>query len=272
MDDRAPKSGHGSLAASPARLLVGRVALVTGGARRVGAAIVRMLAAEGALVAIHYQSSAREAASLARDLRQKGARVLTLQADLREPAQVDGLFTALERQLGPAGILVNNAAVYERCALEDLGVELWDRVMETNLRAAYLCIRRALAGMRSLGRGDVVNIGDLAGLQAWPDHAALCASKAGLLALTRCLARELGPAIRVNAIAPGIVLHRDSVLPEERARLEARIPAGRSGSPEDVAQALRFLLSCPKINRAVLPVDGGRLAGQAVRWLAGRRG
>ncbi|MBM4321859.1 MAG: SDR family NAD(P)-dependent oxidoreductase, partial [Deltaproteobacteria bacterium] len=186
--------------------LQGRVALVTGGARRVGAAIVRRLAGAGAAVVIHYQHSRGEAEALLGELQQQGAHGVALAADLRQPSEISWLFSAAPRLLGPVELLVNNAAIFLRQPRAEITVAGWEQVQQVNLRAPFLCIQAAVPQIRGQGGGAIVNIADLAGLQAWPDASAHCAAKAGLVALTRslALALELAPAIRVNAVAPSL--------------------------------------------------------------------
>jgi len=249
--------------------LKGQVALVTGGARRVGAAIARRLAVGGAAVAVHYNTAAREAVELVGELRAGGGSAWALHADLTDPEAIARLFGALDERAGPVALLVNNAAIYEPQPLAALDAPTWDRTLHTNLRAPLLCIREAVPRMHGVGRGAVVNVSDLAGLQAWPGHAHHVASKAGLIALTRSLARELHPTVRVNAVAPGLILRADSISAERWAELERRVPAGHAGTPADVAEAVWLLADCEAFQGVVLPVDGGRLVGSRSKRSSG---
>jgi pteridine reductase len=215
-------------------------------------------------VAVHYGTSRVEAEALAAQLQASGVAAVALGADLRQPTEISWLFAATRRLLGPVTLLVNNAAVFRRGPVERVTVPEWDEMHEVNLRAPFLCVQAALPQMRQLGGGSVVNVADIAGLQAWPAALAYGSSKAGLVALTRSLAVELAPIVRVNAVAPGLVLHGDGVPEEERRRIEAKIPQGPTGCPEDVAGAVLHLLCAPAVTGVVVPVDGGRLAGTAV--------
>ncbi len=243
--------------------LAGQVALVTGAARRVGAAVATALARRGAQVGLHYHRSSSAAHALAAALQASGACVLPLQADLCAADAIPRLVADLTRGLGPATLLVNSAAVYEPLPLEALDAAAWDRSLALNLRAPALLLRALLPGMRAAGGGAVVNLGDLSALQAWPGRAQHAASKAGLVALTRSLASELHPAVRVNALLPGLVLPAAGEDPTRWAELVARVPQGRSATPDEVAEAVCFLLETPALSGWVLPLDGGRSAGRA---------
>ncbi len=238
--------------------LVGKTALVTGGAQRVGAEIVRTLARAGALVYLHHHRSTREAERLARSLELERARVIPLQADLTHVNEIDALFD----RIGAAGqgldILVGNAARYVRASLEQTALSTWDNVMAINLKAPFWCARRAAPLMLSRGGGVIVHVADLAGERAWPNHAAYSCSQAALLSLTRTLALELAPRIRVNAVAPGAVLWPDDMPEPTRKRLQARIPLERVGEPRDVAAAVRFLIENDFLTGETIRVDGGR--------------
>ena len=229
-------------------LLDGKVALVTGGARRVGRAIVEELAAAGARVAIHHAHSDTEAAALANTL---GG--VAIRADLRDPAAPARVVDETRRALGALDLLVNCAADYARSPLAELTDERWASMLELNLTAPMRLVRAAVpAGVQS-----IVNIVDVAAWQPWPNWLAYSTSKAALLHLSRCLALELAPAVRVNAVAPGTAAFPESWTAEQRSKMEARIPLGRAGEPADVARAVRFLLTEDYLTGVCLPVDGG---------------
>jgi pteridine reductase len=217
--------------------LSGKTAIVTGGARRVGRAIVKELAAAGARVVVHHHSSTPEPDGVA------------VQADLRAPGAAEKIVAAA----GHVDILVNSAAGYARTPLDALTDEAWESMLALNLTAPMRLIRAAVpAGVTS-----VVNIVDIAAWQPWPNWLAYSTSKAGLLHLTRCLALELAPRVRVNAVAPGTVAFPEDWDAERRARMEAKIPLGHAGTPEDVARAVRFLCEQDYLTGVCLPVDGG---------------
>jgi pteridine reductase len=239
--------------------LSGKVALVTGAARRVGRAIAVELAAAGARLVIHHAASPTEAAELARSL--GGATVV--QADLRDRGAAARVIEVARAEQGGIDVLVNSAAGFEHAAFESLSDAQWDAMLELNLLAPMRLARAAAPVMRARGAGVIVNILDVAAFTAWRGFAHYGVAKAGLCMLTRNLALELAPVIRTVGIAPGTVLFPDHYSPSDRARVTARIPLGREGTPADVARAARFLCEQDYITGAVLPVDGGRLAGSS---------
>ena len=234
--------------------------LVTGGAVRVGRAIVLAFARAGADVCIHYRSSAAEAESVAAEARALGVRAATAQADQAEEGAPERLVSAAASALGGLDCLVCSAAAFERAPADELTRARWDAMLATNLTGPFFLAQAAHPYLRAR-RGCVVNLLDLCGTsQVWPGYAHYAASKAGLAALTRLLAVEWGPDVRVNAVAPGAVAFPEDMPEAERARLIRRIPAGRAGIPEDVASAVLFLASQPFVSGQVLAVDGGRSA------------
>jgi pteridine reductase len=233
----------------PRMELAGKTALVTGAARRVGRAIAEELAHAGCRVIVHHAHSDAEAAQVAASL--PGA--LSAKADLRDRdaarALVDGALAAT----GRLDILVNSAAAYARTPLAALADEQWDEMLALNLTAPMRLMREAARA----GASAMVNIVDVAAWQPWPNWSAYATSKAALLHLTRCLALELAPAVRVNAIAPGTVIFPDDWDAERRARQLAKTPLGRAGSPADVARTVHFLCTEEFLTGVCLPVDGG---------------
>ena len=243
--------------------LDGRVTLVTGGAIRVGRAIVQALAAEGATMAVHHHGSVDEARSLVAELRSKGLRAEAFRADLTDDAQLGSLVADVERTLGPIQVLVNSAARFTRKPFLDTEAATLDSEWRLNARAPFLLTRAAARGMVERREGVVVNVLDIGGgLVPWRNYSAYCMTKAAMNMLTQVLALELAPHVRVNAVAPGTVLPPESMGPDEREQLRARIPLGRFGSAEDVAQTVRFLIAGPGfITGQVIAVDGGRVRG-----------
>jgi len=243
--------------------LDGRVTLVTGGAIRVGRAIVQALAAEGATMAVHHHGSVDESRSLFAELRSKGLRAEAFRADLTDDAQLGSLVADVERTLGPIQVLVNSAARFTRKPFLDTEAATLDAEWRLNARAPFLLTRAAARGMVERREGVVVNVLDIGGgLVPWRNYSAYCMTKAAMNMLTQVLALELAPHVRVNGVAPGTVLPPESLGPEEREQLRARIPLARFGSAEDVAQTVRFLITGPSfITGQVIAVDGGRVRG-----------
>ncbi len=235
------------------------MAVVTGAGVRVGKAVALELAAQGASVVVHYFQSREGAEATAAAVRAAGARAQLAQADLTDSAQVSAVFAAADA-LGGCDLLVNSAAVFERAALEDIDDAAWRRMLDANLTAPFYCCRAAAPSLRRKGRGDIVNILDVGGgLRAWKSYAHYCAAKAGLAMLTKCLALELAPEIRVNGVAPGTVVFPESYSEDERRAAVAKIPLGRIGDAGDVAKAVVFLASGSTfVTGQILAVDGGR--------------
>ena len=229
-----------------------RVALVTGAGVRVGNAIARDLARRGWKVAAHYRTH-----------RPRGF-AAALQADL---ALADGpatLAAAFRARFSRLDLLVNAAAAFEALPVEETDAAAFDEQLDLNARAPLLLVKALLPLLRR-ARGSVVNVADVGGgLVPWRGFAAYAASKAALVRLTECLALDLAPAVRVNAVAPGTVLFPESYPAAKRRTLTARIPLGRAGDPSDVAAAIRYLADAPFVTGVVIPVDGGRhLSGRA---------
>jgi NAD(P)-dependent dehydrogenase (short-subunit alcohol dehydrogenase family) len=238
--------------------LTGKVALVTGAARRVGRAIALALAGQGADVAVHYRSSEADAEETVRQIRAAGRRGEMLQADLADPGQIPPLFARLGEVFGGLDVLVNNAAVFGRTPLETLTAEQWDSQLAVNARAAALCIRHASALMKRRGGGAIVNITDVSADKCWAGYPAYCASKAALGAVTRSAALALAAdGIRVNAVAPGAIEWAQGQTQQDKDVVLQQIPMGRIGCPRDIAAAVVFLCEADYITSQTLRVDGG---------------
>ena len=236
--------------------LRGRVALVTGGGVRVGRAIALALAGEGMHVAVHYNSSALDATETVRLAGDRGAPAQAFHADLTSAAAPARLIDDVVARFGALHALINSAAVMMRTPIDDATVDAWDSMMALNLRAPFFLARAAARHMRD--GGAIVNIADLAAFESWPDYIPHGISKAGIVHMTRGLARVLAPRVRVNAVAPGAVLLPDEWGAEAAQRLARTTPLGRIGSPEDVAQAVLYLLRADYVTGETLVVDGGR--------------
>lgn len=242
---------------SPA--LTGRRALVTGGAVRVGRALCLALAEMGLDVAVHHRSSAEAAEETAARCREAGVRAVVVGGDLGSAAGCRGVVAGAAEALGGLEVLVNSAADFTPASLADTTEEQFDRALAVNLKGPFFCAQAAAPHMRAAGFGRIVNIADVAGLEPWPRFAAHCASKAGVVMLTRSLAQELAPSVTVNAIAPGAVLMPDGASEAATGRAAGKTVLQRVGSPDDVAGALRYLLEADYVTGHTLVVDGGRL-------------
>ncbi len=239
--------------------LEGAGALVTGAGRRVGQAIAIGLARAGCDVAVHYHGSASGAEQTARAIRGAGRRAELLQADLNDPQAARGLADQAARVLKRLDVLVNSAAIMVRQPVEEVTPESWDATLDLNLRATFFVSQGAIPHLRR-AKGKIVNIADLAGLEPWPAYVPHCVSKAGVVMLTKALARALAPDIAVNAVAPGAVLLPEDWDEQSREHIRETTPLNRLGTPADVVAAVRFLLADTDFaTGAVLVVDGGRL-------------
>ena len=240
--------------------LNGRIALVTGGAKRLGREIALALGRAGADVAISYHSSAAEAAKTEAALTSLGRRAIALPCDVRSGTAVHGLVEQVSDRLGPIDVLVANAGVFSRTPLDEATEAAWDLHLDTNAKGSFLAAQEVALRMRERG-GGIIFIADVAGLRPWRNYVPYSVSKAAVVALTRALAIELAPEIRVNAVAPGPVLlpHDFDAAATERA--VARTLLHRTGRPSDVAEAVLYLATAEYVTGVVLPVDGGRHLG-----------
>lgn len=237
--------------------LAGKVALVTGAAKRIGRSVALRLASEGADVVVNYRGSQREADEVVAEIAAMGRRAVALQADVARRADVTAMFAAVEMEFGRLDILVNNAGMFFSAKFEELTEEQWDRILDTNLKSQFLCCQAAAPLLRRSGQGRIVNFASLGGLLAWPSYTHYCVSKAGVIMLTRCLARALAPDITVNAIAPGTISFEGDA-PELAEDFVRRAPLQRTGTAKDIDDAVLFLTQSPFITGQVIVVDGGR--------------
>jgi 3-oxoacyl-[acyl-carrier protein] reductase len=234
---------------------------VTGASRGIGAAVARALAAEGWPVGVNYRSDAAAAEAVVRSIEEAGGRAIALAADVSDPEAADGLFTRVEAELGPVLVLVNNAGVRADNLSPAMDDEEWQRVIDTNLSAAFRMTRRALRTMIRTRWGRIVNVASVAGQRAAPGQANYATAKAGLVALTRTVAAEVARrSVTVNAVAPGFV--QTDMTEGLDERLLELVPARRMGTPEEVAACVRFLASeeAGYVTGAMLTVDGGLTA------------
>ena len=239
--------------------LAGRRALVTGAGRQVGQAIAAGLARAGCDVAVHYHGSAGGAEATARDVRGAGRRAALLQADLSDAGLARALADRAAEALGGLDVLVNCAGIMVRQRVEDVTPESWDLTLDLNLRAYFFVAQGALPHLRR-ARGKIVNLADVAAFEPWPAYVPHCVSKAGVVMLTRGLARALAPDVTVNAVAPGPVLLPEAWDAAAREHFARTTPLERLGTPDDVVRAVRYLLEGGDyVTGTTLVVDGGRL-------------
>jgi 3-oxoacyl-[acyl-carrier protein] reductase len=245
--------------------LAGRVALVTGGAVGIGRAVVLALARAGATIGLHYHQSAADAENTATRVREVGRLAILLQADLTDEAAANGVVDHLLAQTGRLDILVNNAgSPLARSRIEDCPTDLWRRVFDVNVTSAFFVTRRAIPALRASGRGNIVNNLTLS-IQTGGANGAGCyaAAKGALQVMTRTLAKELAPQVRVNAIMPGVIeTHHHEVYstPERMEEYRRQTSLGRNGTAEEVAEAVLFLASdaASFLTGALLDINGGR--------------
>ena len=232
--------------------LSGKVVLVTGAAKRIGRGIALRLAREGARVAIHYSTSEAEAQKTALDC--GGAELF--RANLESVSEIETLFTEIDRRMGPLYGLVNNAARFTKIDPLDVTEADWDAIHNVNLKAVFFCAKEAAKRMKAAGAGRIVNISSLGGLRPWSQHAHYCASKAGVVMLTRALSKAFAPTISVNSVAPGVIPFGDT---DERIESLIRAtPAGRAGTADEIADAVLFFLQSSNfVTGQILAVDGG---------------
>ena len=240
--------------------LAGKTVLVTGGARRLGRAMVQALAADGARVAVHHFESGDDARTLVDELQRAGCAAPELfEADLRDSKQIQDLAQAVVQRLGRLDVLINSAAVLMRQPFGSITADMWDEVLDLNLRAYFLLAQAAAPALRA-ARGKIVNISDVAAFEPWPSYLPHSISKAGVEMLTRGLARILAPDVTVNGVAPGPVLLGDDISEEGRRRLLDSIPLQHFGTPEDVVRAIRYFVASDYVTGTTAVVDGGQLA------------
>ncbi|MDB5810287.1 MAG: pteridine reductase [Betaproteobacteria bacterium] len=242
--------------------LSGKTALVTGGAKRVGAAICRRLHARGANLMVHHRASVKEARELQRELNEQRAdSVALIKADLLTGASLPDLVKTTVKQFGSLDILVNNASSFFATAIGEITEKAWDDLIGTNLKAPLFLSQAAATELRK-HHGCIVNIVDIHAELPMKNYVVYTVAKGGLLALTRSLARELGPDVRVNGVAPGTILWPDDAAWSDelsRQRIVNQTALKRAGEPDDIAKAVEFLVAAaPYITGQVIAVDGGR--------------
>lgn len=226
--------------------------LVTGAAKRIGRVIAIELSRRGFDVAIHYGHSREQAEAVAREC--NGTPVF--QADLAQVPDIRRLFREVREHFGPLDCLVNNAARFTRFDPLAISEQDWDFIHDVNLKGTFFCCQEGAGQMQEKGAGRIVNISSLGGIRPWAEHVHYCASKAGLIMLTKALSKALAPAITVNSVAPGVISFND--VDERAQQMIDATPMRRSGTPEEIADAVHFFLTAPTfITGQILAVDGG---------------
>lgn len=233
---------------------------MTGAARRVGRVVALALARRGAHVVVHYHQSSEAAQRTVEEIKALGVRATALAADLSRVSEIESMVERAVQFLGRLDVLVNNASVFWRTPFGAITERDWDDHFDVNLKATFFCAQAAAQVMQKQGEGKIINISDWAGYRPYADYIPYCVSKAGVIALTQVLARTLAPTIQVNGVAPGPVLLPEDYDEREREKIIRETPLGRLGSPEDVAEAVLFLIEGSDfITGHTLVVDGGRL-------------
>jgi pteridine reductase len=238
--------------------LQSQVALVTGAGKRLGRAVALRLAEEGADVAVHYRESAKDAAEVVGRIEELGQRAVALRADLGSVDEIRKLFFDVGNELGRLDLLVNSAANFLPGSVTSTTEEIWHASLDTNVKAPFFCVQAAAAMLRR-SHGAIVNFADTGGLLGWPGYVAHSVSKAGVVMLTRCLAKALAPDVRVNAIAPGTITMPGDP-PEWEEEFVKLAPLRKTGKPSDIADAVVYLATAKFLTGHTLVVDGGRVA------------
>src|SRR5215467_2499649 len=236
--------------------LSGKVALVTGAGKRLGRAVALRLAEEGADVVVHYRQSAKEAAEVVGKIEEMGQRAVALRANLESVDEIRKLFLDAGNELGRLDLLVNSAANFLPGSVISTTEAIWDASVDTNVKSPFFC-SQAAAPMLRRSKGSIVNFADSGGLLGWPGFVPHSVSKAGVLMLTKCLAKALAPDVRVNAIAPGTITMPGDP-PEWEQEFVKLAPLGRTGRPSDIAEAVVYLATAEFLTGHTLVLDGGR--------------
>jgi NAD(P)-dependent dehydrogenase (short-subunit alcohol dehydrogenase family) len=239
--------------------LKGKVALVTGAARRIGRAIALELSSHGTSIAVHYHTSQSEADSLVAEITTKGGKAQAFRANLEHVTEIEQMVANILDAFGRIDILINSASIFAPAPLTEITERAWDSNLDTNLKAPFFLSKFAAAAMRQQGVGKIINLGDWAGIRPYKDYLPYSVSKSGLIGLTKALAKELAPEVQVNCIALGMVMPPENYSKKEVERLVSRTLTKKMGTPEDVARAVVFFCETDFATGIILPLEGGRL-------------
>ena len=242
---------------SDAKKLLGRVALVTGAGKRLGRAVALRLAGEGADVAVHYGKSEAEARVVVGEIEAMGRRAAAFSAELTDVLAIQKLVNDVAGHFGRLDILINSAANFLETKFGATTEATWDASLDTNLKAPFFCAQAVAPYLDASGNGVIINFADVGGLMGWREFLPHSISKTGIILMTRVLARELAPKVRVNAIAPGTITMPGDP-PEWEADFIRQAPLKKSGRPEEVADAVMYLIEAGFVTGHVLVLDGGR--------------
>ncbi len=237
-----------------------KVALITGGAHRIGKAIALGLAKEGMKIALHFNQSQEHANQTLEEIKALGAEPFAIQGDFADVTQIKNVVKKCQEHFKQIDVLINNAALYFKTPLGETSETEWDNLLDINLKAPYFCAQYVSDLMKQKKRGKIINITDVAGISPWPEFIPYSASKAGLIAVTKGLAKALAPNIQVNAIASGTILMSEDATEEYKAEIKDSTLLKKLGTPQDIVNAAIFLLKGSDfVTGEVVVVDGGRL-------------
>lgn len=231
--------------------------MVTGAGKRLGRAVALRLAEEGADVAVHYGRSEAEAQEAVREIERFGRRAAAFSADLRDVNAIRAMVVRATQQLGGLDILINSAANFLETRFSETSEGRWDSSLDTNLKAPFFCTQAAAPFLQTSGKGVVINFADIGGLMGWKEFLPHSVSKAGVIMMTKVLAKELAPNVRVNAIAPGTITMPGDP-PDWESDFIRRAPLKRAGTPQDIADAVTYLATAEFVTGQILVIDGGR--------------
>ena len=238
--------------------LNGKVALVTGGAKRLGRTIVHALAERGCQLVVHYHTSQADAEETLNELHTSGHEAIVLQADITKEADVENMIKQAVERFGRIDVLVNNAAVFYRTPIDTVTFDDWEQIINVNLTGTFLCAHKIGLRMREWGWGHIINMADVAGQRPWADYIPYSVSKACVLAFSQGLAMELAPKVLVNAVVPGPMLFQDDTPTEVQQREIEKTLVKHPGTPDEVAKLVVFVAESDFSTGSVFSVDGGR--------------